>query len=338
MKKILITGGAGYIGSHCYVLLKELGFETLIFDSFIGANKEYLKDLEEITNEKVDYYEGDLNKYEDINKALKEFKPDVIMHFAAFKNVGESTKEVKKYHTNNVIAFYNLLDSMVENNINNIIFSSSCSVQGNPDILPVTEEHKLDALSPYAHTKLINETILKSYKFKGINSVILRYFNAAGAHTSGLIGEDPTYLLNLIPRIFLSEGVYGEWPLKIYGHGYDTIDGFKVRDYIHVEDIANAHAKAINYLEKNEGVEIFNVATGQGSSIMQIIKEIEEVTGKKVKYEIVDGPKGDTIEVYASTKKAKELLKFEAKYTLKDIIESCNKWYLNYLKNDIKNK
>lgn len=323
---ILITGGAGYIGSHTATMLLQNGYDITIFDNLETSSISTIKTIKEISGKKFSFIKGDLRSEEDLKKVFK-LDYDCVIHFAAYKSVVESMQIPDRYYENNVLGTYNLLKSMLLGRTRNIIFSSSCSVYGNPTKLPVDECNSFDPLSPYARTKACVEYMLEDYKNLGINSVRLRYFNAAGAHESGKLGENPEIMPNIIPRIF---GVVNKgYSLKVYGNKFPTRDGYQIRDYIHVQDLVDAHLKAMNYLKNKTGSYAFNIGTGRGTTVKELVDEVEKVTGKQVPYEVVSANLGEAIEVYADASKAKRELGWEAKYDYHDIIRDAHKWYQN---------
>lgn len=333
MKSIFVCGGAGYIGSHTVLELMKQGYAVTIFDNLEFSSQDYLERLQslakETVNQSFEFIQGDLRNPEEIAAALKTKDFFGVVHFAAYKNVYDSIESPDQYYRNNVLGTFNLVEAMRKANIHNIVFSSTCSVYGQPSKLPISEEFPLNPLSPYARTKAAVELMLEDYQKLGLNSVRLRYFNAAGAHPSGKIGEDPKTLLNVIPRIF--GAVLGKWNLQIYGNQYATRDGYQIRDYIHVQDLATAHVQALKYLEDNQGSIAINLGTGKGTSNLELMKAVEEVTGKSVPHEVV-APKGfDPIEVYGDNSRAKEKLGWQPIYDYHDIIKHDWQWYQNVL-------
>jgi len=324
---IFVTGGMGYIGSHTVVKLLESGHKVTIFDNLEFSDKSVLDRIKKITGTKPAFYKGDIRETKDLLKAMNK-DIDVVIHFANYKNVSESIKDPYGYYKNNVVGTLNILKIMRNYNINKIIFSSSCSVHGQPKKLPVKENDELAPLSPYARTKLSVEYKLDDFKNVGIDSVRLRYFNAAGAHPSGELGEDPNVLLNVIPRIF--GAIYGKMDFKLFGDNFKTKDGTQIRDYIHVMDLASAHVKAVEYLNNNKGSFVFGLGTGKGTSNLQLIKEIEKVTGKTLKYDTVAPIYGDPIVVYGDATLAKKELNWEASRDYKEIIKDSYNWYKHF--------
>lgn len=327
MKKILVTGGMGYIGSHAVVSLLENDYDVTIFDNLEFSEESVLDRLAEITGKRPSFYKGDIRNISDLLIAM-ESGFDLVIHFAGYKNVSESIKDPAGYYENNVYGSLNLLKAMVTSDIKNIVFSSSCSLHGQPKTLPVKETDELAPLSPYARTKLAIEYMIEDFKNVGINSVRLRYFNAAGAHPSGKLGEDPNVLLNVTPRMF--GAIYGKMDFKLFGNKFDTEDGTQIRDYVHVMDLAEGHVGAVKYLDNHKGSYVFNLASEKGTSNLQLINEIEKVTGRKLDYEIVDPIYGDPVVVYGDSSLAKKELNWEAKRDYKEIIKDSYNWYKNF--------
>ena len=330
---ILITGGAGFIGSHTYVVLKENGFNPIIVDNFSNSSIKVIQNLETICRAPVVYYHADVNLPTTYDQVFKDHEIDGIIHFAASKAVGESVENPLKYYKNNVASTILLLEKMQEYHINNLVFSSSCTVYGQPDELPVTEKSPVQvAISPYGNTKqmceeIISETTLASNDLKAIS---LRYFNPIGAHASALIGELPLGPpANLIP--FLTQSVAGlRGPLQVFGTDYPTPDGSAIRDYIHVCDLAEAHVKALQHLLEQKGTssyyDFFNIGTGDGTSVLQIIRAFEKTTGEKVHYELKPRRSGDITAVYAAIEKSKDVLGWKSKRSLEESLKDAWAW------------
>ncbi len=327
--KILVTGGCGYIGSHTIVDLIQKGYEVISVDNYLNSESEVLQHIKRLTGKDIIAFATDLTNLEETKNIFKAH-PDIkgIIHFAALKSVGESTKIPLQYFRNNVGSMLNILECQKEWNIPHFVFSSSCSVYGNPDSLPVTEDTPLkEAESPYARTKQIGEQIIQDFAKANptLNFILLRYFNPAGIHSSGILKEKAKREVEtLVPII---EEVYrGQRDkLIINGGDYPTRDGTCIRDYIHIEDLAEAHTLAIDFLVKNEGqgkLETYNLGTGQGVTILEMIKAMEKVSSTKLNYEI--GPKrdGDVIQVFADSAKAKQELGWLPKKGIEDIFKS----------------
>jgi UDP-glucose 4-epimerase len=331
MKKILITGGAGYIGSHTAIELWNAGMEPIILDDLSNSDARVIDRLEEITGKRFAFYQGDCNKKSLLKSIADKHNIEGVIHFAAFKAVGESTQQPLKYYRNNVGSLLVLLKFMDERGIKDLVFSSSCTVYGQPAILPVTESTpRQEAESPYGNTKKICEDILVDcVKSKaGIRVISLRYFNPVGAHPSAKIGELPLGTPNnLVPFITqVAAGVREK--LTVYGDDYDTPDGSCVRDYIHVVDLAEAHVKALTFLDKQEidFYDVFNVGTGNGNTVLEVIHAFEKVSGVKLNYKIGPRRPGDVVKTWADTSKINEVLGWSAKYSLEDSMRDSWKW------------
>lgn len=331
MKKILITGGAGYIGSHTAVELVNSGFEPIIIDDLSNSNADVIDRLEDITGKRLPYYLGDCSDRGLLDEISTEHDLSGVIHFAAFKAVGESTKLPLKYYHNNVGSLLVLLDFMKDKGIKDLVFSSSCTVYGQADELPVTEETpRKDAESPYGNTKKICEDVLKDFVASkpGMRVISLRYFNPIGAHPTSQIGELPTGIpSNLIPFVTqVAAGVREK--VTIFGDDYDTIDGTCVRDYIHVVDLADAHVKALAFLEEQplNSYEVFNVGTGNGNTVLEVIQTFEKVNDLKLNYQIGPRRPGDVVKIWADTKKINKVLGWYPKFTLEDSLRDSWNW------------
>ncbi len=332
MTKILVTGGAGYIGSHTIVDLLQNGFEVISADNFINSDGSAFEGIRQITGQEITNYDVDLADLES-TKAIFKAHPDIggIIHFAALKLVGESVEKPLEYYRNNLNSLLNILECMKEFDVKNLIFSSSCSVYGNAEELPVTEDTPiLPAESPYAHTKQIGEEICRNFlvAHPQHNIILLRYFNPAGAHTSGLLGETPnTPPANLVPII--TETAIGKRDkITVFGDDYPTRDGSCIRDYIHIMDLANAHTKSLQYIEKTnlKGAEVFNVGIGEGVSVLEAINAFLNTTGQPLNYEIGARRPGDVIAIYANYEKAKTKLGWRPQLSIEDIMRSAWEW------------
>ena len=330
--KILVTGGLGYIGSHVTVLLLEKGHEVICVDNLENSSIQVLEGIEAITGKKPHFEALDVCDKSQMEYLFFEHSNlNGIIHFAAHKAVGESVSEPLKYYKNNIGGLFNVLKHSTKNSIP-FIFSSSCTVYGQADILPIDENAPLKkAYSPYGNTKQIGEQIIQDCCLANENfkAILLRYFNPIGAHSSAKIGEYPQGVpQNLIP--FLTQTVIGKHPiLKVFGAEYDTLDGTCIRDYIHVMDLAEAHVESLNYLlssENKASCEVYNVGTGEGISVLQLIKAFESVTGKKVPYQIVEPRQGDIISAYADTSKIMNTLGWNPKYSLEQALLSSWNW------------
>ncbi len=334
MAKILVTGGTGYIGSHTIVDLIENGFEVISIDNFSRSTTIALAGIEKITGKKIKNYTVDLKNFDETRAVFQE-NTDIngIIHFAAYKAVGESVEEPLRYYENNMFGLINLLKCVQEFSVPHFVFSSSCTVYGNPDLIPVTESSAIKtAESPYGATKQMGEVIIKDFsKVVDTNTILLRYFNPVGAHPSGLIGELPVGKpQNLVPAI--TQTAIGKLPkMWVHGSDYPTKDGSCVRDYIHVSDIAHAHTLAIQYLlnEKNETkCDVFNLGTGDGVSVLEAIHTFEEVSNVKLNYEIGPRRAGDVVAIYANNDAAVTKLGWNIKYGIKEMMDTAWKWEL----------
>ena len=333
--KILVTGGTGYIGSHTVVELQNSGFDVLIIDDLSNSRAQIIDQIEKISGKRPEFHKINLcdhGKIRSLFSTLQEIKG--VIHFAAFKAVGDSCRAPLVYYNNNVLSLINLLDSMAVLGCKNLVFSSSCTVYGVPDSLPVTEEAPVKiANSPYGNTKQICEEIIADVsKITSLRSIILRYFNPIGAHESGLIGELPIGKPNnLVP--FITQTMIGKIKkLEVFGNDYETPDGTCIRDYIHVVDLARAHVDAMKMLlnnNKDKRLDVYNLGTGKGYSVMELIKTFENVNNVKVPYEIAPRRPGDVPVVYANADKAKENLGWKAEKSLEEMLESAWKWEKN---------
>ena len=334
-KTILVTGGTGYIGSHTTVELQQAGYDVVIADNLSNSNIEVLDGIEKITGVRPAFEKVDLQDKEATAAIFKKYQIDGIIHFAASKAVGESVEKPLMYYRNNVVSLINLLELMPIHKVHGIIFSSSCTVYGQPteDNLPVTEEAPIQkALSPYGNTKQINEEIIWDYIHSGapIKSIILRYFNPIGAHPSANIGELPNGVpMNLIP--FVTQTAIGvREQLKIFGNDYGTPDGTCIRDYIYVVDLAKAHVKAMERVFGDESPEIeyFNVGTGTGVSTLEVVQAFEKSTGVKVNWEYAPRREGDIEKVWGNVDRAIKVLGWKSESKLEDVLASAWKWQL----------
>ncbi|MFO7810313.1 MAG: UDP-glucose 4-epimerase GalE [Candidatus Delongbacteria bacterium] len=325
--KILITGGAGYIASHTNVELLNENYELVLVDNFCNSVYESVKRIEEISGKKVKFYEADLKNYDELEKVFEEEK-DIfaVIHFAALKAVGESVEKPLMYYENNITGSLNLYKCMNKFGIKNFVFSSSATVYGDPEVVPVTESAPVHATNPYGHTKAMMEQILlDAAKALGWNVVILRYFNPVGAHGSGRIGEDPEYPNNLLP--FVSQVAAGiREKVVVFGDDWDTPDGTGVRDYIHVVDLAKAHVSALEKLVKDKGTFIYNIGTWRGYSVLEMIDAFSKACGQPVPYEIGPRRAGDVATVLADPSKAQKELGWKAELGLEEMVNSAWKW------------
>ena len=325
---ILVTGGAGFIGSHTMVELLNAGREVVMLDNFCNSKPVVLDRIREITGKDFKFYEADLLDYDAIDRIFAENDIDSVIHFAGLKAVGESVEQPLRYYHNNLTGTFNLCEIMQKHGAKRIVFSSSATVYGKPQSVPIREDFPLSTTNPYGETKLMIERILKDVHVADNEwSVsILRYFNPIGAHKSGRIGEDPKGIPNnLLP--YITQVASGKRDhLSIFGDDYNTHDGTGVRDYIHVVDLARAHLKALDRASKVTGVEYFNVGTGIGYSVLDIVKAYEQATGIKIKYEIAPRRPGDIDECYADPTRAYEVLGWRAEYDIEDMCRDANNW------------
>lgn len=339
MKKILVTGGAGFIGSHTVVELHEAGFEPVILDNLANSSLTVLKGLEQITGKAFSFYQEDCNNEEALIKIFEKEESIVgVIHFAADKAVGESVQFPLKYYRNNIGSTVTLLNVMERFGVYDLVFSSSCTVYGEPDALPVTEQSPIKkAGSPYGYTKQICEQLITDYfnSVQRFSAVLLRYFNPVGAHPTALIGELPLGVPNnLVPFITQTAAGIRE-KLTVFGNDYNTPDGTCIRDYIHVVDLAKAHVAALNWLfgQSNKKLEILNVGTGQGNTVLDVIQTFEKVSGQKLNYSIGPRRQGDVEKVYADSSKVNSVLNWKAELSLADSLTDAWHW-----EEELKNK
>ncbi len=327
---ILVTGGAGYIGSHTILLLLEAGYEVVVYDNLSNASRESIKRVEELTGKKVFFEEGDIRDRVKLDEVLSRYEIKSVIHFAGLKAVGESVEKPLEYYDNNVCGTLRLLEAMRDAGCKKIVFSSSATVYGDPATTPIKENFPTSATNPYGRTKLFIEEILQDLYVSdhSFQIAILRYFNPVGAHKSGRIGEDPNSTPNnLVP--YISQVAVGKREyLRIFGDDYDTKDGTGVRDYIHVMDLSEAHLKALEYLNNHKEHKplVVNVGTGQGYSVLDMVKAFEKASGKKIPYKIVERRPGDIATCYADPTYAKEVLGWEAKRGIEEMCEDAWRW------------
>ncbi len=325
---ILVTGGAGYIGSHTVLELLQLGNEVVVVDNLSNSSKESLKRVESITQKVPIFYELDLLDKSSLENVFEKHSIDSVIHFAGYKAVGESVQKPMMYYVNNINSTLVLCEVMKKYNVRNLVFSSSATVYGDPETVPITEESSLSATNPYGRTKLFIEYILKDLHVSDSswNIALLRYFNPVGAHKSGLIGEDPNDIPNnLMP--YVSQVAVGKLKqLSVFGDDYSTPDGTGVRDYIHVVDLALGHLKAIDKLKSDPGLVIYNLGTGKGTSVLDMIKAFENASGKNVDYKIAPRRAGDIATCYAHPAKAENELGWKAERGIKEMCEDAWKW------------
>ena len=320
MKNILVTGGAGYIATHTIVELYSSGYSVVAIDNFLNSSIDAIKNTEKIIGKKIKFYEGCVKDTSLLSRVFSENKIDAVIHFAGLKAVGESSEKPLMYYDNNLISTLSLLSVMEAHNVKKLVFSSSATVYGDPNKLPITEDMPLSATNPYGRTKLFIEEMLRDYckANKNFNSILLRYFNPVGAHASSLIGENPKGIPNnLMP--FIAKVAIGKLEkLNVFGSDYNTIDGTGVRDYIHVIDLAKGHVSAIENIDKFS-CEPINLGTGTGYSVLQMIKAFEKASGVKIAYELVGRRPGDIASCYASPDNAKKLLNWQANLSLEEM-------------------
>lgn len=321
---VLLTGGTGYIGSHAAVVLSQAGYEVVLLDNFCNSNPSVLDSFEKIVGKALHCVQADVRDTVLVAKTLRECKIDAVIHFAGLKAVGESVKSPIEYYANNVQGTISLLDAMKSTDIKTLVFSSSATVYGDPQYLPIDENHPTGATNPYGRSKLQIEEMLKDVASSDADwkIICLRYFNPVGAHESGLIGEKPNGLPNnLMP--YIAQVAIGKLPyLSIYGNDYPTIDGTGVRDYIHVVDLAEGHLAALNYVQRQLGCDFFNLGTGRGYSVLEVVSAYGAVIGKKIPYQVVGRRVGDIASCHAGVEKTQNLLQWNAKRTLEQMCKS----------------
>ncbi|CEO10875.1 UDP-glucose 4-epimerase [[Clostridium] sordellii] len=325
---VLVTGGVGYIGSHTAIELIEAGRDVVIVDNLSNSNIIVLDRIEELTGVRPKFYQLDVQDREKLEIVFKENNIDSVIHFAASKAVGESVEKPLEYYSNNLINTLVLLETMRKYNVKNFVFSSSATVYGDPETCPILEDFPLSATNPYGRTKLMIEDMLRDIckADKSLNVAILRYFNPVGAHKSGKIGEDPNGIPNnLMP--YITKVAIGQLKeLSIFGNDYDTSDGTGVRDYIHVVDLANGHVKALNKLDEHPGLVTYNLGTGKGYSVLDVVNSFSKASNREIPYKVVDRRAGDVAMYYANPDKAKLELGWEAKYGLDEMCEDSWRW------------
>ena len=327
--KILVTGGAGYIGSHTCVNLLENNYEVVIVDNLYNSNEKVVDRITQITGKKPAFYNVDLLDKEALDSVFEKEKIDADIHFAGLKAVGESVEKPIEYYHNNITGTLHLVDCMRNHDVKNIIFSSSATVYGDPAFIPITEEcPKGSPTNPYGWTKWMSEQILTDLHTadNSWNVILLRYFNPIGAHKSGLIGEDPKGIPNNLVPYVAQVAVGKRECLGVFGDDYKTHDGTGVRDYVHVVDLADGHVKALEKIKENCGVKIYNLGTGKGSSVLDVVHAYEKACGKKIPYEIKPRRAGDLDELYSQCDKAEKELHWTAKYDLNDMCADSWKW------------
>jgi UDP-glucose 4-epimerase len=326
--RILVTGGAGYIGSHTCVELLIADHEVVVVDNLTNSQIESLKRVEKITQKTVTFYQADVRDDKALNNIFKKEKIDAVIHFAGSKAVGESTQMPLFYYDNNVHATRVLLDVMLKHNINVFVFSSSATVYGDPDVVPITECSSLKPTNPYGRTKLIVEQMLEDLvaSVPHFSAMVLRYFNPVGAHQSGLIGEDPTGIPNNLMPFIAQVAVGKREKLSVFGDDYPTVDGTGVRDYIHVCDLALGHVKALEKLHHQHGCHILNLGTGQGVSVLEMVRAFEKASGEKIPFEVSPRRPGDIATCFADPHYANNILLWQAQRTLTQMVTDSWRW------------
>jgi len=328
MNTILVTGGAGYIGSHTCVELLEKGYDVLVLDNLCNSSDESLRRVEQITGKTVRFIKGDIRDRPLLDQLLQTNTISCVIHFAGLKAVGESCEMPLAYYDNNVSGTITLCQAMADNGVRNLVFSSSATVYGDPASLPITEDFPLSATNPYGRSKLIIEEILTDlHKADGSwNIALLRYFNPVGAHPSGLIGEDPNGIPNNLMPFVAQVAIGKREKLHVFGNDYPTPDGTGVRDYIHVQDLARGHVCAINRLQENCGVQVWNLGVGQGHSVLEMVNAFEQASDRPVPYDIAARRPGDIAACYADPSRARQELGWAAEKSLDDMVNDAWRW------------
>ena len=328
---ILVTGGAGYIGSHTCIALIEAGYDIVVFDNFSNASIESIRRVEKIVHQTIPVIEGDIRNKEDLSKVFNTFAIDTVIHFAGLKAVGESVEQPLKYYNNNITGTIQLCEVMAEHGCKSIVFSSSATVYGDPHTTPIKEDFPLSATNPYGRSKLFIEEMLRDL-YRADNTwqiILLRYFNPIGAHHSGTIGEDPHGIPNNLMPFIAQTAVGKRTCLSVFGDDYDTHDGTGVRDYIHVVDLADGHVKALNIIENISKVMTINLGTGLGYSVLDVVKAFEKTSKKEVPYCIAPRRDGDIAKCFADSTYAKEILGWEAQKGIEQMCEDSWRWQAN---------
>ena len=328
---ILVTGGAGYIGSHTCILLIEAGYDIIVFDNFSNASKESIKRVEKIVGKEIILIEGDIRNKDDLHKVFNAYKIDAVIHFAGLKAVGESVEKPLKYYDNNIHGTIVLCEVMAEHDCKSIVFSSSATVYGDPHTTPIKENFPLSTTNPYGRSKLFIEEMLRDLYISdnAWKIVLLRYFNPVGAHASGTIGEDPHGIPNNLMPFITQTAVGTRKYLSVFGDDYDTHDGTGVRDYIHVMDLADGHVKALDKIDTFNEVMTINLGTGNGYSVLDMVKAFENASGKQVPYQIAPRRAGDIAKCFADATYAKEILGWEATRSIDEMCKDSWRWQSN---------
>ena len=329
--KVLVTGGAGYIGSHTVILLIEAGYEVVIFDNFSNASKESISRVEKITQTSVEIIEGDIRNRNDLEKVFQDHTINTVIHFAGLKAVGESVEQPLRYYDNNVNGTAVLCEVMAKHQCKSIVFSSSATVYGDPHQNPIKEDFPTFATNPYGRTKLFVEEMLRDLYISDNEwkVVLLRYFNPVGAHVSGTIGEDPNGIPNNLMPFIAQTAVGKREYLSIFGGDYETHDGTGVRDYIHVVDLADGHVKALGHMKEFNEVMTINLGTGKGFSVLDMVKAFEKATGQQIPYKIVSRRAGDIATCYADPSYAKKVLGWESTRSIEEMCKDSWRWQSN---------
>lgn len=326
LMRVLVTGGAGYIGSHTLVELLVAGHEAFVIDNLSNGHEEALRRVKQLANKDFGFLAGDIRDADSLNQAFSGFKPNAVIHFAGLKAVGESVEKPLAYYENNVNGSVELLKAMDKYDCTRIVFSSSATVYGEPQYLPLDENHPVAPVNPYGQTKLMVENILQDWAQNGRGACALRYFNPVGAHVSGRIGEDPQGVPNNLMPYIAQVAVGMREKLQIFGDDYETRDGTGERDYIHVTDLAKAHLAALNALENPNGFEVFNIGTGSGATVKELLEAYKKASGQEIAVEIVERRPGDIASSVASPIKANERLNWTASLSINDATSSSWQW------------
>lgn len=331
MRTILVTGGAGYIGTHTVIALHEAGYRIVVVDNLVNSSRVALERVERIIGQEITFYDAAVEDKEALDRIFREENITAVVHFAGLKAVGESVEQPLEYYRNNLDSTLVLLSVMLDHGVKELVFSSSATVYSTDAPLPLNEESPLSCINPYGWTKLMNEQILRDVcvAHPDFSAVLLRYFNPIGAHPSGTIGESPSGIPNnLMP--YITQVAVGNLPkLGVFGDDYDTVDGTGVRDYIHVSDLASGHVAALAYASEHEGAEAFNLGTGRGVSVLELVHAVERASGREIPYEVKPRRPGDLGAVYADASKAKKLLGWSAKHSLDEMCEDSWRWQSN---------
>jgi UDP-glucose 4-epimerase len=327
-QKILVTGGAGYIGSHACIALMAAGFEVVAFDNLANSHPEVFNRLEKISGSRPAFVKGDIRDRAALDQLFSAYQIGAVMHFAGLKAVGESVSRPLEYYQNNIAGTLNLLEAMAAAGVNKLVFSSSATVYGDPASVPITEDFPCSATNPYGRSKLIVEEILQDWHHAspGWSIARLRYFNPVGAHASGLIGEDPQGIPNNLMPFVTQVAVGRREKLSVFGGDYPTVDGTGVRDYIHVMDLAEGHVAALRVIDESAGMLTVNLGTGNGASVLEVVSAFEQASGKSVPYEIVDRRPGDVAACWADTGLAEQRLGWKASRGLLQMCEDSWRW------------